>query len=194
MSEYLYLEIDSIMEDGMSEYAVLHPIWADDAIMKSYNSKAELPYDNKVTKCMWNNQPYSGGKLTNTVADFTGFFRYNSYLQEGLVTRRDIAEELTSRFSGLLYKEIEWVKNPLEDYSKPNKPRTKKPKWLPTEEVDLVHIYSMNYIEKSDIKSGNVPYDFFMVKNLHTLVINSTVIDYLQSKKYTGIKLRKLPF
>ena len=66
----------------------------------------------------------------NLVPDFL----YSSYV----ICKREIAMELKQKFESLEIGELEWYKNPKEIVAKD----IHRLKWLPKEEVDLVHIYS----------------------------------------------------
>ena len=101
-------------------------------------------------------------------------------------TRRPIAEYLVENFTGLKYKELEWLENPLEKTLSSGKPRIKKAKWLPGHPADIVHLYSDAYIDADDQTS--VATDFFTVfrnhkkwvaKRLMNLDISGMGIDFL---------------
>ena len=61
-------------------------------------------------------------------------FLYSSYV----ICKREIAKELKQKFESLEIGELEWHKNPKEIVAK----NIHRLRWLPKEEVDLVHIYS----------------------------------------------------
>lgn len=63
----------------------------------------------------------------------------------GVFTHREIALYLIKTFSGLKIKELEWFENPREKKLKNGKPRVKRAKWLPNQDVDIVYLYSDNY-------------------------------------------------
>jgi len=85
------------------------------------------PYEKgEYIKVTWNDYHSKG----NIIPDFL----YGGYI----VCKRKIAIELSQIFNKIEIGELEWHKNPKEIVAKD----VRRLKWLPKEEVDLVHIYS----------------------------------------------------
>jgi hypothetical protein len=118
----------------------------------------EKPTDREKTMVMWAHESVYG-VVGSKVGDFVGCYGANSFLQEGVFTHRYIAKKLVDQFSGLKIKEVEWVKNPLEDTLASGKSRVKKAKWLPGSPVDLVHVVSDVYVAVSNPTAAST--DFF---------------------------------
>jgi len=116
-------------------------------IATTWNGKDEPLKPNRgLTEAMWSHESLYG-VIGSKVGDFIEVHGVNSSWQEGIFTHRSIAEKLISLFSGLKINEIQWRENPLEHKLNNGKPRTKKAKWLPEKEVDIVHLYSDVYID-----------------------------------------------
>lgn len=124
------------------EYAHIGLTWKG----KNY---LEIPTECEKTQVMWSHESVYG-VIGSKVGDFIEHYGVNSSLQEGIFTKRKIAELLISNFTGLKFNELNWIENPLEKTLSNGKPRVKKPKWLPKEPLDLVHLYSDVYISVCD--------------------------------------------
>ena len=100
-------------------------------IYASIHAQMRQPFEQgEQIRVTWNDYLSKG----NLVPDFL----YSSYV----ICKREIAMELKQRFEKLEIGEFEWHKNPKEIVAKD----VRRLRWLPKEEVDLVHIYSKIYI------------------------------------------------
>ena len=100
-------------------------------IYASIHAQMRQPFEKgERIRVTWNDYLSKG----NLVPDFL----YSSYV----ICKREIAMELKQRFEKLEIGELEWHKNPKEIVAK----NIHRLRWLPKEEVDLVHIYSKIYI------------------------------------------------
>ena len=100
-------------------------------IYASIHAQMGQPYEKgEYIKVTWNDYHSKG----NVIPDFL----YGGYI----VCKREIAKELKQKFESLEIGELEWYKNPKEIVAKD----IRRLRWLPKEEVDLVHIYSKKYI------------------------------------------------
>lgn len=96
-------------------------------IYASIHAQMRQPFEQgERIRVTWNDYLSKG----NLVPDFL----YSSYV----ICKREIAMELKQKFKSLEIGELEWHKNPKEIVAKD----IRRLKWLPKEEVDLVHIYS----------------------------------------------------
>ena len=96
-------------------------------IYASIHAQMRQPFEQgEQIRVTWNDYLSKG----NLVPDFL----YSSYV----ICKREIAMELKQRFEKLEIGELEWHKNPKEIVAKD----IRRLRWLPKEEVDLVHIYS----------------------------------------------------
>lgn len=96
-------------------------------IYASIHAQMGQPYEKgEYIKVTWNDYLSKG----NLVPDFL----YSSYI----ICKREIAKELKQKFESLEIGELESHKNPKEIVAKD----IRRLRWLPKEEVDLVHIYS----------------------------------------------------
>lgn len=96
-------------------------------IYASIHAQMRQPFEKgERIRVTWNDYLSKG----NLVPDFL----YSSYV----ICKREIAMELKQRFEKLEIGELEWHKNPKEIVAK----NIHRLRWLPREEVDLVHIYS----------------------------------------------------
>ena len=96
-------------------------------IYASIHAQMRQPFEQgERIRVTWNDYLSKG----NLVPDFL----YSSYV----ICKREIAMELKQRFEKLEIGELEWHKNPKEIVAKD----IRRLRWLPKEEVDLVHIYS----------------------------------------------------
>ncbi|MFC2611234.1 MAG: hypothetical protein ACFNYA_07025, partial [Capnocytophaga granulosa] len=99
----------------------------NDPIYASIHAQMGQPYEKgEYIKVTWNDYHSKG----NIIPDFL----YGGYI----VCKRKIAIELSQIFNKIEIGELEWHKNPKEIVAKD----VRRLKWLPKEEVDLVHIYS----------------------------------------------------
>ena len=99
----------------------------NDSIYASIHAQMGQPYEKgEYIKVTWNDYHSKG----NVIPDFL----YGGYI----VCKREIAKELKQKFESLEIGELEWHKNPKEIVAKD----IRRLRWLPKEEVDLVHIYS----------------------------------------------------
>lgn len=135
------------------EYATIGLTWEG-------KKHIEIPTQCNKTQVMWSHESVYG-VIGSKVGDFIEHYGINASLQEGIFTHRNIAESLINDFTGLKFNELDWIENPLEKTLSSGKPRVKKPKWLPKEPVDLVHLYSDIYINVCDLKPPQT--DFFNV-------------------------------
>ncbi len=136
------------------DYVCLTTLWKG---KKKSNSPSE-----KIT-VMWSHEN-SYGVIGSKVGDFIDvYLRTDEH--EGIFVRRKIAIDLIECFTGLKICEVEFIENPKAKFLSKDKPRIKRAKWLPNEEVDIVLLYSNNYIinETDQIKT-----DFFTVKRIST--------------------------
>ena len=100
-------------------------------IYASIHAQMRQPFEQgERIRVNWNDYLSKG----NVIPDFL----YSSYV----ICKREIAMELKQRFEKLEIGEFEWHKNPKEIVAKD----VRRLRWLPKEEVDLVHIYSKIYI------------------------------------------------
>ena len=100
-------------------------------IYASIHAQMRQPFEQgEQIRVTWNDYLSKG----NLVPDFL----YSSYV----ICKREIAMELKQRFEKLEIGELEWHKNPKEIVAKD----IRRLRWLPKEEVDLLHIYSKIYI------------------------------------------------
>ena len=67
-------------------------------------------------------------------------------------------------FTDLKVKELAWFENPREKTLKNGKPRVRRAKWLPEQEVDLVYLYSDHYLDARNPTPAET--DFFTVTRL----------------------------
>ena len=96
-------------------------------IYASIHAQMRQPFEQgERIRVTWNDYLSKG----NLVPDFL----YSSYV----ICKREIAMELKQKFKSLEIGELEWHKNPKEIVAKD----IRRLRWLPKEEVDLVHIYS----------------------------------------------------
>ena len=103
----------------------------NDPIYASIHAQMGQPYEKgEYIKVTWNDYHSKG----NGIPDFL----YGGYI----VCKRKIAIELSQIFNKIEIGELEWHKNPKEIVAKD----IRRLRWLPKEEVDLVHIYSKIYI------------------------------------------------
>ena len=103
----------------------------NDPIYASIHAQMGQPYEKgEYIKVTWNDYHSKG----NVIPDFL----YGGYI----VCKREIVKELKQKFESLEIGELEWHKNPKEIVAKD----IRRLRWLPKEEVDLVHIYSKKYI------------------------------------------------
>lgn len=116
------------------------------------------PVAGEKIEAMWSHESLYG-VVGSKVGDFIQCYGVNGFLQEGIFTHRTIAHQLMNQFTGLQISEIMWIENPLEKTLKNGKPRVKKAKWLPEKPVDIVLLYSDNYIDASDEQGATT--DFF---------------------------------
>ena len=82
----------------------------------------------------------------------------------GVFTHREIAQRLMDTFTGLKIKELSWYENPREKTLKNGKPRVRRAKWLPEQEVDLVYLYSDHYLDARNPVPAET--DFFTVTRM----------------------------
>jgi hypothetical protein len=149
-------EVKSIVGDDYG-YATIALTWKG----KRY---LEYPNDNEKTKVLWSHDgPF--GVVGAKIGDFICCYGDGSRYYGSVFTHRPIAEYLVENFTGLKYKELEWLENPLEKTLSSGKPRIKKAKWLPGHPADIVHLYSDAYIDADDQTS--VATDFFTVFRNH---------------------------
>ena len=98
-----------------------------DPIYASIHAQMRQPFEQgERIRVTWNDYLSKG----NVIPDFL----YSSYI----ICKREIAKELKQKFESLEIGELEWHKNPKEIIAKD----IRRLRWLPKEEVDLVHIYS----------------------------------------------------
>ena len=96
-------------------------------IYASIHAQLRQPFEQgERIRVTWNDYLSKG----NLIPDFL----YSSYV----ICKREIAMELKQKFESLEIGELEWHKNPKEIVAKD----IRRLRWLPKEEVDLVHIYS----------------------------------------------------
>ena len=99
----------------------------NDPIYASIHAQMGQPFEQgERIRVTWNDYHSKG----NVIPDFL----YGGYI----VCKREIAIELNQIFNKIEIGELEWHKNPKEIAAKD----IHRLKWLPKEEVDLVHIYS----------------------------------------------------
>lgn len=152
------------------------------------------PIPGEKTEAMWSHESLYG-VVGSKVGDFIECYGVNGSLQEGLFTHREIAGLLQSRFTGLKINEIQWKENPLEKTLKSGKPRVKKAKWLPENPVDIVLLYSDNYIELSSAQP--ITTDFFTVirpQNVYEdnwLMCTEEVAKVLEQLDYENLEIKK---
>ena len=146
------VESESFLDDDYS-YVTLAVTWKG----KNY---LERPTECERTKIMWSHESLYG-VIGSKVGDFIECYGQGASVKEGVFTHRHIAEKMADTFSGLKINELEWLENPLEKKLASGKPRTKKAKWLPDRDVDLVHLYSDTFV---DVESPvHIETDFFTV-------------------------------
>jgi len=116
-------------------------------IATTWKGKAEPSKPNGgVTEAMWSHESLYG-VVGSKVGDFIEIYGVNASWQEGVFTHRNIAEKLMNLFSGLRMNEILWKENALGHKLNNGKIRTKKARWLPQREVDIVHLFSDTYVD-----------------------------------------------
>ncbi len=133
-----YLDVKSVVNDDYS-YVTVGLTWKG-------KKNLEIPTKCEKTQVIWSHESVFG-VVGSKVGDFISHYGESSSLQEGIFTHRHIAEMLTQKFTGLKFNEVIWVENPFEKTLSTGKPRLKRAKWLPEKEVDLVHLYSDQYID-----------------------------------------------
>jgi len=146
------IDVKSLVEDDYS-YVTIGVTWKG-------KKNLEIPTECDKTQVMWSHVS-TYGVVGSKIGDFIGCYGDSSSLQEGIFTHRNIAELLTEKFSGLKYNELIWHENPLEKKLKSGKTRVKKAKWLPERKVDLVHLYSDQYINVRKQKLAQT--DFYVI-------------------------------
>ena len=177
-----YLDVKSVVGDDFS-YVTIGVTWKG-------KKELEIPTKCEKTQVMWSHES-AYGVVGSKIGDFIGCYGEDSSLQEGVFTHRYIAELLTKKFTGLAFNEVIWVENPFEKTLTTGKPRLKKAKWLPEKEVDLVHLYSDQYV---DVRNPT-PFktDFFNVFRKHEGKINFQAT-WLMCTDETALKLTEMNF
>ena len=154
----------------------------------------EKPTECEKTQVMWSHDgPF--GVVGSKVGDFIGCYGVDSfYGQEGVFTHRHIARSLMETFTGLKYNELEWHENPLEKVLASGKPRSKKAKWLPEKPVDLVHLYSDNYVDVNN--PPPIETDFFTAFrwNDNSNTKNPWRANWFMCSDETAAKLKEMGF
>ena len=113
-------------------------------IMYRYGNKQSCPRPDQCEKIevMWADESVYGPPAPGSkVGDFIKTWLMGSW-DCGVFTHREIAQRLMDTFTGLKVKELAWFENPREKTLKNGKPRARRAKWLPEQEVDLVYLYS----------------------------------------------------
>ena len=147
----------------------------------------QKPLENKKVEVMWSHESLYG-IIGSKVGDFIQVFGINASLQEGIFTHRNIAQNLVASFTGLKINEVFWLENPLENYLNNGKSRKKRAKWLPEKEVDLVHLYSDNYVNAKQPKS--ITTDFYTVIRNN----NSYESNWFMYTEAAKVNLEKMKF
>ncbi|NDV94293.1 hypothetical protein D0T84_05080 [Dysgonomonas sp. 521] len=177
------LDVKSVVDDDFS-YVTVAVTWKG-------KKHLEIPTQCKKTQVMWSHES-AYGVVGSKVGAFIGCYGEDASLQEGIFTHRHIAELLTEKFTGLKFNEVMWVENPLEKTLSTGKPRLKKAKWLPEKEVDLVHLYSDQYIDvRNPITSKT---DFFNVFRINGTGKKSYQNTWLMCNEETAKKLEEMNF
>lgn len=135
-------------------------------IMYRYGSKQPCPRPDQCEKMevMWADESVYGPPAPGCkVGDFIKTWRMGPF-NCGVFTHREIAHQLAGSFTGLRIKELEWFENPREKMLKNGKPRTRRAKWLPEQDVDLVYLYSDCYIDAHN--PAPIQTDFFTIVRL----------------------------
>jgi len=170
--------------DGDYSYVTVGVTWKN----KKY---LEVPTKCNKTQVMWSHES-AYGVVGSKVGDFISHYGESSSLQEGIFTHRHIAEMLIKKFTGLKSNEVIWVENPLEKTLSTGMPRLKKAKWLPEKEVDLVHLYSDEYIDVCNPKP--IKTDFFNIFRLDGIGKKSYQHTWLMCTEETEKKLSEMNF
>ena len=135
-------------------------------IMYCYGNKQSCPRPDQCEKIdvMWADESVYGPPAPgNKVGDFIQTWLMGSW-NCGVFTHREIARRLMDTFTGLKLKELAWFENPREKTLKNGKPRARRAKWLPEQEVDLVYLYSDHYLDaRIPTPAGT---DFFTVTRM----------------------------
>lgn len=124
---------------------------------------SDLPTKGGTITAMWSHENiYSEAiNIGNTIFDFIP-----NYLQSpgfnGVFGTRETALKLTDNFTGLQICEVNFIQNAYELKLKNGKLRSGVPRWLPTENVDVVLLFSDVIIEFENIANSTT--DFFSGK------------------------------
>ncbi len=170
--------------DGDFSYVTIRVTWKG----KEY---VEIPTQCQKTQVMRSHDSVYG-VVGSKVGDFIGHYGENSSKQEGVFTHRHIAELLTKRFTGLKFNELIWLENPLEKKLSTGKPRIKKAKWLPEKEVDLVHLYSDEYIDINN--QTTIKTDFFNVIRMEEIKKKKCRSTWFMCTKETAQEINNMNF
>jgi tetratricopeptide (TPR) repeat protein len=177
------LVVKSVVDDDYS-YVTVGITWKG-------KKDLDIPTKSDKTRVMWFHQS-AYGVVGPKVGDFISHYGENSSLQEGIFTHRHIAEELTKKFTGLKFNELIWFENPLEKKLSTGKMRLKRARFLPEKEVDLVHLYSDQYIDVSN--PSKVQTDFFNIFRLNGIGKRSYQNTWLMCTEKTAKELTELDF
>ena len=135
-------------------------------IMYRYGNKKSCPRPDQceTMEVMWADESVYGPPAPGSkVGDFIKTWLMGSW-DCGVFTHREIAQRLMDTFTGLKLKELAWFENPREKTLKNGKPRTRRAKWLPDREVDLVYLYSDRYLDARNPSPAQT--DFFTVTRM----------------------------
>ena len=135
-------------------------------IMYRYGGKQSCPRPDQCEKLevMWADESVYGPPAPGSkVGDFIQTWLMGSW-NCGVFTHREIAQRLMDTFTGLKVKELAWFENPREKTLKNGKPRARRAKWLPEQEVDLVYLYSDHYLDARNPTPAET--DFFTVTRM----------------------------
>ena len=135
-------------------------------IMYRYGGKQSCPRPDQCEKLeiMWADESVYGPPAPGSkVGDFIQTWLMGSW-NCGVFTHRAIAQRLMDTFTGLKLKELAWFENPREKTLKNGRPRVRRAKWLPEQEVDLVHLYSDHYLDARNPTPAET--DFFTVTRM----------------------------
>ena len=135
-------------------------------IMYRYGNKQSCPRPDQCEKIevMWADESVYGPPAPGSkVGDFIMTWLMGSW-NCGVFTHREIAQRLMDIFTGLKVKELAWFENPREKTLKNGKPRARRAKWLPEQEVDLVYLYSDHYLDARNPTPTET--DFFTVTRM----------------------------
>lgn len=177
------LDTKSVVDDDYSYVTV--------GVTSAGKKYLEVPTKTERTQVMWSHES-EYGVVGAKVGDFIAHYGESASLQEGVFTHRHIAELLTQKFTELKFNEVVWVENPLEKTLSTGKPRLKKAKWLPEKEVDLVHLYSDQYIDVCN--PTPVKTDFFNIFRINRTSKNSYQNTWLMCTEKTAKELIDLNY